>query len=145
MTAGKVLIVEDNPVNLRLAQFLLEKKGFLVRKAGSSAECLAEMTRELGVQIRGVDAIARDVRRGLANDRLDAGGRARQITEDIRATGDAFVGIEIDEDERRDVHPPRAGAKGALHRHVHRGRADRADRQRGLVRLKADTTVNHHR
>ncbi len=47
MTGGKVLIVEDNPVNLRLAQFLLEKKGFTVRKAGSGAECLAEMAREL--------------------------------------------------------------------------------------------------
>src|SRR5207253_2342082 len=30
VTAGKVLIVEDNPVNLRLAQFLLEKHGFMV-------------------------------------------------------------------------------------------------------------------
>src|SRR5437773_7599212 len=47
VTAGKVLIVEDNAVTLRLAQFLLEKKGFTVRKAGSGAECLAEMTREL--------------------------------------------------------------------------------------------------
>src|ERR1700737_187937 len=47
VTGGKVLIVEDNPVNLRLAQFLLEKKGFIVRKAGSGAECLAEMAREL--------------------------------------------------------------------------------------------------
>src|SRR5258708_30114442 len=47
VTGGKVLIVEDNPVNLRLAQFLLEKKGFTVRKAGSGAECLAEMAREL--------------------------------------------------------------------------------------------------
>ncbi len=41
MTGGKVLIVEDNPVNLRLAQFLLEKKGFTVRKAGSGAIVVA--------------------------------------------------------------------------------------------------------
>src|SRR5258708_36302217 len=47
VTGGKVLIVEDNPVNLRLAQFLLEKKGFTVRKAGSGADCLSEMAREL--------------------------------------------------------------------------------------------------
>ncbi len=47
MTAGKVLIVEDNPVNLRLAQFLLEKRGFAVRKAATGAECLAELAREL--------------------------------------------------------------------------------------------------
>src|SRR3979490_1763823 len=47
VTGGKVLIVEDNPVNLRLAQFLLEKKGFTRRHSGSGAECLAEMAREL--------------------------------------------------------------------------------------------------
>ena len=64
MTAGKVLIVEDNPVNLRLAQFLLEKKGFIVRKATSGAECLAEMTRELpdivlmDIQLPGEDGLA---------------------------------------------------------------------------------------
>ena len=64
MTAGKVLIVEDNPVNLRLAQFLLEKKGFTVHKAGSGTECLAEMTRELpdivlmDIQLPGEDGLA---------------------------------------------------------------------------------------
>src|SRR6267378_1085653 len=64
VTGGKVLIVEDNPVNLRLAQFLLEKKGFSVRKAGSGTECLAEMTRELpdivlmDIQLPGEDGLA---------------------------------------------------------------------------------------
>ena len=43
----KVLIVEDNPVNVRLAQHLLEKHGFEVRKARSGAECLTELAREL--------------------------------------------------------------------------------------------------
>ena len=64
MSAGKVLIVEDNPVNLRLAQFLLEKRGFTVRKAGSGPECLAEMTQELpdivlmDIQLPGEDGLA---------------------------------------------------------------------------------------
>ena len=64
MTAGKVLIVEDNPVNLRLAQFLLEKRGFIVRKAGSGPECLAAMTEELpdivlmDIQLPGEDGLA---------------------------------------------------------------------------------------
>ena len=64
MTAGKVLIVEDNPVNLRLAQFLLEKHGFMVRKAGSGPECLTAMTEELpdivlmDIQLPGEDGLA---------------------------------------------------------------------------------------
>ena len=64
MTAGKVLIVEDNPVNLRLAQLLLEKRGFSVRKATTGAECLTEMTRELpdivlmDIQLPGEDGLA---------------------------------------------------------------------------------------
>lgn len=77
MTAGRVLIVEDNPVNLRLAQFLLEKRGFLVRKAGSGAECLAEMNRELpdivlmDIQLPGEDGLA--VTRKIRSDSRMAG------------------------------------------------------------------------
>jgi two-component system cell cycle response regulator DivK len=64
VSAGKVLIVEDNPVNLRLAQFLLEKRGFQVKKAGSGAECLAEMAADLpdivlmDIQLPGEDGLA---------------------------------------------------------------------------------------
>lgn len=64
MTAGRVLIVEDNPVNLRLAQFLLEKRGFTVRKAGNGTECLTEMAQELpdivlmDIQLPGEDGLA---------------------------------------------------------------------------------------
>jgi CheY-like chemotaxis protein len=64
VSAGRVLIVEDNPVNLRLAQFLLEKRGFTVRKAGSGAECLAEMAQEvpdivlMDIQLPGEDGLA---------------------------------------------------------------------------------------
>lgn len=64
MTAGKVLIVEDNPVSLRLAQFLLERRGFDVRKAASGAECMAELAREMpdiilmDIQLPGEDGLA---------------------------------------------------------------------------------------
>jgi len=64
VSAGKVLIVEDNPVNLRLAQFLLERHGFTVRKASTGQECLAEMARELpdlvlmDIQLPGEDGLA---------------------------------------------------------------------------------------
>ena len=77
MTAGKVLIVEDNPVNLRLAQFLLEKRGFSVRKATTGAECLTEMTRDLpdivlmDIQLPGEDGLA--VTRKIRSDPRMAG------------------------------------------------------------------------
>src|SRR5437660_4024789 len=77
VTAGRVLIVEDNPVNLRLAQFLLEKRGFSVRKAGNGAECLAEMARELAdvvlmdIQLPGEDGLA--VTRKIRSDARLAG------------------------------------------------------------------------
>jgi CheY-like chemotaxis protein len=77
VNAGKVLIVEDNPVNLRLAQFLLEKRGFSVRKATTGAECLTEMTRELpdivlmDIQLPGEDGLA--VTRKIRSDPRMAG------------------------------------------------------------------------
>jgi CheY-like chemotaxis protein len=64
VTAGKVLIVEDNPVNLRLAQFLLEKRGFTVRQAGNGEECLKELASDLpdivlmDIQLPGEDGLA---------------------------------------------------------------------------------------
>ena len=77
MSAGKVLIVEDNPVNLRLAQFLLEKRGFAVRKAGSGAECLAEMVQNppdivlMDIQLPGEDGLA--ITRKIRSDPRMAG------------------------------------------------------------------------
>ena len=47
LSTGTVLIVDDYPINRRLTQLLLEKNGFEVRQAGSAAECLAELAREL--------------------------------------------------------------------------------------------------
>jgi CheY-like chemotaxis protein len=96
VTAGKVLIVEDNPVNLRLAQFLLEKKGFSVRKATSGAECLAEMARDLpdivlmDIQLPGEDGLA--VTRKIRSDPRTAGDR-----EKILAAGcDGYIPKPVD-------------------------------------------------
>ncbi|HLB77762.1 MAG TPA: response regulator [Candidatus Dormibacteraeota bacterium] len=64
MSGGKVLIVEDNPVNLRLAQFLLEKAGFAVAKATSGAECLAQLELDIpdvvlmDIQLPGEDGLS---------------------------------------------------------------------------------------
>jgi CheY-like chemotaxis protein len=47
LSTGTVLVVDDYPINRRLTQLLLEKNGFEVRQAGTAAECLAELAREL--------------------------------------------------------------------------------------------------
>src|SRR5207237_6367942 len=68
---------EVNPCNVRRVQDRLEKKGFTVRKAGSGAECLAEMTRELpdivlmDIQLPGEDGLA--VTRKIRSDARMAG------------------------------------------------------------------------
>ena len=64
MATGKILIVEDNPLSMRLAQFVLERRGFQVRMAANGAECLAELGRELpdlilmDIQLPGEDGLA---------------------------------------------------------------------------------------
>jgi CheY-like chemotaxis protein len=64
MAPGKILIVEDNPLSMRLAQFVLDRRGFNVRMAANGAECLAELARELpdlilmDIQLPGEDGLA---------------------------------------------------------------------------------------
>lgn len=59
-----MLIVEDNPVNLRLAQFVLERKGFAVTKAASASECLAQLEKAIpdlilmDIQLPGEDGLS---------------------------------------------------------------------------------------
>lgn len=71
-TAGRILILEDSPVQLRLARHVLEKYGFEVRTATSSAECLTELAEGLpdllmtDIQHPGEDGLA--LARRLRND-----------------------------------------------------------------------------
>jgi CheY-like chemotaxis protein len=71
-SAGRVLIVEDSPVNMRFAQYLLERHGFEVHKAHTGAECLTELARELpdvilmDIQLPGEDGLT--VTRRIRND-----------------------------------------------------------------------------
>jgi CheY-like chemotaxis protein len=64
MIGAKVLIVEDNPVNLRLAQFVLERKGFTVTKAASASECMAQLETAvpdlilMDIQLPGEDGLS---------------------------------------------------------------------------------------
>jgi two-component system cell cycle response regulator len=64
MIGAKVLIVEDNPVNLRLAQFVLERKGFTVTEAASASECMAQLEKAvpdlilMDIQLPGEDGLS---------------------------------------------------------------------------------------
>jgi len=125
VTAGKVLIVEDNPVNLRLAQFLLEKKGFSVRKAGSGAECLAEMTRELpdivlmDIQLPGEDGLA--ITRKIRSDTRMAGVVVVALTAHAMA-GDRekILGAGCDGYIPKPIDPQ--GLPGEVARYLQQGR-----------------------
>jgi two-component system cell cycle response regulator DivK len=46
-TGVRVLIVDDNPLNLELAKEVLEGAGYAVRQAASGAEALAAVRQEL--------------------------------------------------------------------------------------------------
>ena len=109
MTAGKVLIVEDNPVNLRLAQFLLEKRGFTVRQAGNGEECLKELARELpdivlmDIQLPGEDglAVTRKIRQdprmgGLVIVALTAHAMAGDREKILGAGCDGYIAKPVD-------------------------------------------------
>ncbi len=65
MAAGKeILVVEDNPQNLELVEFLLEDAGFRVRKAVDAVELRRELTGGrpdlilMDIQLPGVDGVA---------------------------------------------------------------------------------------
>lgn len=71
MPGESVLVVEDNPLNLKLARTLLELEGFDVRAAASAEEALAALDRPgpprgvlVDIQLPGMDGVelARRVR-----------------------------------------------------------------------------------
>lgn len=72
MTAVAVLVVEDNPLNLKLARAVLEHAGFEVRSASTAEEGVAQAIAEppdlvlMDLQLPGMDGYA-----GLAALRAD--------------------------------------------------------------------------
>ncbi len=70
-----MLIVEDNLVNLRLAQFVLERKGLAVSAAATGSECLALLEKMvpdlilMDIQLPGEDGLS-VTRKIRANPRL---------------------------------------------------------------------------
>lgn len=43
----KILVVDDDAMNLRMAEFILKKAGYEVKKAASGEECLGMLAAEL--------------------------------------------------------------------------------------------------
>ncbi len=63
MSEKKILLVEDNPVNLRLAEFLLRSQGYQVRSATTAQEAFDTIKAErpdlilMDVQLPGMDGL----------------------------------------------------------------------------------------
>jgi len=63
MDGKKILLVEDNPVNRRLAMFLLRSQGYQVREATSAQEAFAILRTEqfdlivMDIQLPGMDGL----------------------------------------------------------------------------------------
>ena len=63
MSEKKILLVEDNPVNRRLAEFLLRSQGYDVRAAATGVEALEMLEKErpdlivMDIQLPGMDGL----------------------------------------------------------------------------------------
>jgi CheY-like chemotaxis protein len=104
MTSARILVVDDNPANLKLASHVLESDGYEVEQA-SSAEIAVERIRELppdlilmDIELPGMD--------GLSLTRLLKADPATQGSPIIALTAFAMKG---DEQKARD-----AGCQGYL-------------------------------
>jgi two-component system, cell cycle response regulator DivK len=64
MAGKRILLVEDNAINRRLAQFLLKSHGYEVREVGSAREAFAAIAERrpdlilMDIQLPGMDGLA---------------------------------------------------------------------------------------
>lgn len=111
MTAPKILVVDDDPINLRLLEAMLRQEGFEIVKASSGADALSAMESErpdlvlldaIMPVMSGVEVLAR--LRGMGPVAglpvvLVSGlseGEVRSLSEDSQARADAHIGKPID-------------------------------------------------
>lgn len=111
MADRSVLVVEDNPTNLKLARTLLELEGFRVRSAADAEQALAELARAappdgmlVDIQLPGISGVelARRVRRdpaleGLVLIALTAYAMKGDEPALLAAGFDAYVAKPIDQ------------------------------------------------
>ena len=63
MAAPSILVVDDNPANVKLASFVLKARGFDVRSASNAEEAMAEITSRpptlvlMDIQMPGTDGL----------------------------------------------------------------------------------------
>ncbi len=63
MAGEKILLIEDNKVNRRLAEFLLRSRGYQVREAATASEAFDMLKRErpdlivMDIQLPGMDGL----------------------------------------------------------------------------------------
>jgi CheY-like chemotaxis protein len=63
MAGERILVVDDNPSNVKLASFVLKARGFEVREAGSAEEAMAELVAHppriilMDIQLPGTDGL----------------------------------------------------------------------------------------
>lgn len=109
MGAKRILLIEDNAVNRRLAQFLLKSQGYEVWEVGSAPEAFASLKERrpdlilMDIQLPGMD--------GLAATRLIKSDPATAATPVIALTAHAMKG---DEERMRQ-----AGCDGYLAKPFH--------------------------
>ena len=82
MDEKKILLVEDNPVNRRLAMFLLRSQGYQVREATSALEAFEILKTEqfdlivMDIQLPGMDGLEATTKlKGRTGDSENSGDR----------------------------------------------------------------------
>ncbi len=96
-----------------------------------------EALGEPGPQVERRDALALGHTRDLLEDLRDRRHGGGEIAPEIGAAGDALLGLEIDQQQRRLGDGAAAGAERIGHRHLDRDGADAADRQEWRRRAHA--------
>src|SRR5438045_3768970 len=136
VTAGKVLIVEDNPVNLRLAQFLLEKKGFSVRKAGSGAAEDCVMSEQAPKPSRAGESVSKSNRPYTDILQLN-----QELVQSLQGLVDEHEARKKEVDELRFTHDQAQGEIARLQeelRHANQRDSERHEQLRQLEQERVD-------
>jgi CheY-like chemotaxis protein len=129
---GTILIVDDNPLNLKLARVVLEMEGYPVRMAGDAQEALRSIDEErpmlilMDIQLPGMDGLelTRQLKsdpttRGILIIAMTAFAMKGDDTKAIAAGCDGYVTKPIDITTFPDFLAGFLGKRGAARRPAH--------------------------